>query len=84
MIEKLMYWLRGYLLCYIKGYSIERFINLCHTKGIVVRELKQYDGGYEFFLSLKEYRQIRPIARKTKTIPYIRKRHGLPEGAEPL
>lgn len=78
MIEKLLLWLRGYLLCYIKGYSIERFINLCRVKGIEVCQLRKSADGYLFQLTLKDYRKIRPIARKTKTVPYIKKRYGMP------
>lgn len=78
MIEKLLLWLRGYLLCYIKGYSIERFINLCRVKGIEILNLRKSSEGYVFQLALKDYRQIQPIARKTKTVPYIKKRYGLP------
>lgn len=78
MIEKLLFWIRGYLLCVIKGYSIERFMNLCRTKNISVKKVKKTESGYRFLISLSDYRHIRPIARKTKTIPYIKKRYGLP------
>lgn len=73
-----MLWLRGYLLCTIKGYSIERFMNLCRSKEISIMKVKKLDSGYSFYIKLKDYRKIRPIARKTKTIPYIKKRFGLP------
>ena len=78
MVERLIYWVRGYLLCVIKGYSIERFINLCKIKGIELRKVTRTNQGYQFYISLAEYRMIRPIARKTKTPAYIKKRYGLP------
>lgn len=78
MIEKLLLWFQGYVICYMKGYSIERFINLCRSKGVNISDIKKSAQGYEFQLTLKDYRNIRPIARKTKAIPYIKKRCGLP------
>lgn len=78
MFEKLMLWIRGYLLCNIRGYSIERFMNLCRSKGIEIWKVNRYENGYAFFIRLKDYRKIRPIARKAKTVPYIKKRYGLP------
>jgi len=77
MVEKLLLWIRGYLLCYVKGDSIERFMNLCRMKGILVMNVKRFERGYTFLMPLKHYRKIKPIARKTHTIPYIKKRYGL-------
>lgn len=77
MVEKVLLWIRGYLLCFIKGDSIERFMNLCRAKGIPVQKVKRYEKGYTFVIPLKYYRSIKPIARKTHTIPYIKKRYGL-------
>lgn len=78
MIEKLLLWLRGYLLCRIKGYSIERFMNLCRAKGIHINKVNKTEEGFTFLITLKDYRKMRPIARKTKIVPYINKRYGLP------
>lgn len=78
MIEKFLLWLRGYLLCRIKGYSIERFMNLCRSKGIHINKVNKSEEGYTFLITLKDYRKMRPIARKTKIVPYIKKRYGLP------
>lgn len=78
MIEKFLFWLKGYLLCTVKGYSIERFMNLCRAKGLHVSKVNKTEEEYTFLISLKDYRKIRPIARKTKIVPYIKKRYGLP------
>ncbi|MDF2803373.1 MAG: hypothetical protein K0S61_3276 [Anaerocolumna sp.] len=78
MLLKIICWLRGYLLVRMKGRSPERFINLCSNRYIYLWDLKHVDGDYEFQIMVKDYLKLRPIAKKTGTIPYIRKRFGLP------
>lgn len=78
MLKKLIRWFQGYLLVVIKGYSPERFLNLCSNRKILIWNLKKTDLGYEFNISLKEYLALRPIVRKTKTLPIIKKRFGFP------
>jgi sporulation protein YqfD len=62
----------------IRGYSPERFINLCSNRDILIWNLKRVDQGYEFYITIKGFRQLRPIVKKTKTRPLIKKRIGLP------
>lgn len=78
MLKKLIRWFQGYLLVVIKGYSPERFLNLCSNRKILIWNLKKTDLGYEFNISLKGYLALRPIVRKTKTLPIIKKRFGFP------
>ena len=78
MLKRLMTWIGGYLLVFIKGYSPERFLNLCSNHQILIWDICKVEKGYQFHISLKDYLKLRPIARKTKTVPYIRKRIGLP------
>ena len=76
MLKTLLTWLRGYLLVYIKGYSPERFFNLCNGHDIKLWDIRKLEHGYAFHISLKDYLTLRPIVRKTKTIPYIKKKIG--------
>lgn len=78
MLIQFMKWFRGYLLVAIKGYSPERFINLCRNRGILIWDLRRVEDHYEFYISLKAYRQLRPIVRKTHTRPIILRRFGFP------
>jgi len=78
MLIKLMCWLRGYLLIRMKGQSPERFINLCSNRYIYLWNLKNVEGDYECNITIRDYIKLKPIARKTGTIPYIKKRYGLP------
>lgn len=78
MLINLMKWGRGYLLVGIEGHSPERFINLCRNKDILIWNLHREAEGYEFYISLRGFQQLRPIARKTKTRPIIKRRIGFP------
>lgn len=78
MLIKLLKWYQGYLLIWFHGFAPERFLNLCRNKNIFLWGLHQTDDGYECYISLKGFLQIRPIARKTKTRPVIRRRIGFP------
>lgn len=78
MLIKLFRWLRGYLLIRMKGQSPERFINLCSNRYIYIWNLKNVEGDYECNIMVRDYLKLKPIAKKTGTIPYIKKRYGLP------
>lgn len=78
MIIKLVRWLQGYLLVRLKGMSTERFINLCSNRYIYLWNLKVNEEEYEFQIKLKDYYRLKPLARKTGTLPLVRKRYGFP------
>lgn len=60
------------------GIEIERFLNLCNSKEVKLWGLANVNRTYHCFIMLSDYRKIHPIARKSKVVPYIRKRYGLP------
>lgn len=78
MLVKLMNWFRGYLYVKIHGVSPERFINLCCNKKIFIWDLKQVDEEYRFHITIKNYKKLKPIARKTGLVPKIIKKIGFP------
>lgn len=78
MLIKLLKWYQGYLLIRFNGFAPERFLNLCRNRNIFLWELHQTKEGYECYISLRGFLQIRPIARKTKTRPVIKRRIGFP------
>lgn len=78
MLKKIYRWLQGYLFITLKGTEIERFLNLCNSKEIKLWGLVHRNNEYLCYMMLSNYKQIRPIARKSKVTPYIRKRYGLP------
>lgn len=78
MLIRLFRWLRGYLLIKMKGQSPERFINLCSNRYIYIWNLNNVDGNYECNIMLKDYLKLKPIAKKTGTMPLIKHKYGLP------
>ncbi|HCL01133.1 MAG TPA: hypothetical protein DHW61_01750 [Lachnoclostridium phytofermentans] len=88
LLKRLIRWLRGYLYIMMAGGSPEHLINLCSGKGIVLwglsygvnknkKQLGEKDVIYCNIL-LKDYRELRPLVRKAKAVPYIKERHGFP------
>ena len=78
MLKKLKNWLMGYLTVHISGISPERFINLCGNRNIYIWNIARDNEKYRFNLSVKNYKKIRPIVKKTGLIPKIEQKHGLP------
>ncbi len=78
MIIKLLKFFSGYLRIIIKGYSPERFINLCSNHNILLWNIRKTEKGYEFNVSIKGFYKLRPIVRKTKTKLVIVEKIGLP------
>lgn len=70
--------LQGYVRVRLIGYAPERFINLCSKHNILIWNLEFKDEAYELCISVKGFRELKPILRKTKTRIYILSRHGLP------
>lgn len=78
MVRRLLRFLQGYLLVNLQGYSPERFINLCINKGLILWDIKKADKEYRFYISVKSFKQIKPIVRKSHSKISIIERHGFP------
>ena len=70
--------LQGYVRVRLIGYAPERFLNLCSKHNILIWNLEFKDEAYELCISIKGFRELKPILRKTKTRIFILSRHGLP------
>ena len=70
--------IRGYLLILIKSGSPERFFNICNVHQIELWNLCNTSEGYEFYISIKDFRRLKPVIRKTRTRIIIKKRYGFP------
>jgi similar to stage IV sporulation protein len=77
MLTKLLNWIRGILWVQISGTAPERFVNLCCNKQIFIWNLIQADEGYQFCILARNYKKLKPIARKTKIVPKIKRKRGL-------
>ncbi len=78
MFLSLIKFFRGFLLVRLSGYSPERFLNLCSNHDILIWDLKNQNGCYEFHISIAGYRRLKPLLKKTKTRVTILKRVGFP------
>lgn len=77
MIGILKY-IKGYVRIKIWGFAPERFLNLCSNKNILLWDIVKDKDVYYMNISLSGFRNLRSIARKTKTRVVILKRYGLP------
>ncbi|MGN0352197.1 MAG: sporulation protein YqfD [Roseburia sp.] len=78
MILSIMKYTNGYLQVFLTGYAPERFLNLCSNHDILIWNLTPEENGYRFFMTIRGFRQLKPILKKTKTVIKIEKRVGLP------
>ena len=68
----------GYLLVQLRGFSPERFLNLCSANRIEIWDLEYRDGGYQFYITVKGYRAVKPLVKKSKVRLRIVEKFGLP------
>lgn len=78
MIQSIIRYVQGYVLVRVEGYSPERFLNLCSHHHIYIWGLMPCGNAYELYMSLKGFRKLRSIVRKTHTRVVLVKRAGLP------
>lgn len=69
----------GYLRIKIEGYYIERFINFCTNKKILIWNLKREKGTRLYLnIGIKDFRKISKIAKLTSCKVQILKKRGIP------
>ena len=78
MLVRLFKYLRGYVKIRVEGYSPERFFNLCNVHGILLWGVDHKEFSYEMYVSVKDYKRMRPLVRKTRTKIILLEKHGLP------
>ncbi len=71
-------WVKGYVRIRVWGLSVERFLNLCGHRNILLWDVVRKDTHWEMCISVKGFRTLRPIVRKTGTKVAITERNGLP------
>lgn len=78
MLLKIIKFIKGYVRIRVCGYSPERFLNLCCSHDILIWDLNNCGDTYEMYMSVRAFRRLKPIVRKTKTKVRIVGRYGLP------
>lgn len=78
-IKILMSYIIGYLVIEIEGYYIERFINICKNRKIMIWSLKRRrDVNLQFKARIQDFKELIKIAKKTKCKIRIKRKKGLP------
>lgn len=77
--SKLLQYMNGYVDIIVEGYYIERFINICNTKQILLWNLKREDSiTLNASIDIKKFKELKQICKKTKCKVKIRRKKGLP------
>lgn len=75
----LLSYICGYVNISIEGYFIERFINICISKRILLWNTKREKSTYlQTNISIKDFKRIKDVAKKTKCRVTINRKKGLP------
>lgn len=79
LLLKLWNYLRGYVIIIVEGYFIEKFLNICSRRQILLWDVKvQKDHILTMRMSINGFKLIRPIAKKTGCKVRLLKKIGLP------
>lgn len=78
MINKFIRYIKGYLRIRISGNAVERFLNACSYKGIILWDLTPCNLCYEANIMLRDFKTLKPVIRKTHTKVCIVNRTGFP------
>ncbi len=79
IIKILLGYILGYLRISVEGYYIERFINLCNNKKIIIWNIKKDKNVKIYFnVSIKDFRKVAKIAKKFKCKLKIERKKGIP------
>ena len=69
----------GYVNIKVEGYFLERFINICISKKILLWNIKRKKASLLYAnISVSDYKKLKEIARKTKTRVKIESKKGIP------
>ena len=69
----------GYVRIEVEGYYIERFINICQNKKILIWNLRRKKGVKLYAnIGIQDFKKLKPILRKTNCKIQILKKRGIP------
>ncbi len=69
----------GYVRIQVEGYYIERFINICTNRKILIWNLKRKKGVQLFLnIGIKDFKKLTDISRRTNCKVRIKNKKGLP------
>lgn len=77
-VLRLLRWLFGYVVFITKGNSPERILNSAARAGVNLWNVKSRNGRLTAHVAKSQYKEMRPLARKSRLRLRICERHGLP------
>lgn len=78
-IKILINYILGYINIIVEGYYIERFINICISRKILIWNLKREKSSIlKVNVGIRDFKKIREIAKKTKCRIKIQNKKGIP------
>ncbi len=79
IIKILLSYLCGYIKIKIEGFFVERFINICTQKGILLWNIKRVNqASFVANISIHDFKEIRPVTKTTKCKVEIKNKRGFP------
>ena len=78
MLVRIFKCLQGYVKIRVEGYSPERLLNLCNAHKILLWGVENQELIYEMYVSVKDYKRMRPLVKKTRTKIILLEKHGFP------
>lgn len=78
-LKILLNYILGYVNIKVEGFFIERFINICISKKILLWNIKRKKSTTMYAnIGINDYKKLKPIAKKTKSKISIQNKKGLP------
>lgn len=75
----LLYYIFGYVNISVEGYFIERFINICISKNILLWNMKRKKSSFLYAnIGMRDFKKMKEIAKITKCRVKIQRKKGLP------
>ena len=78
-LKILLNYILGYVNIKVEGFFIERFINICISKKILLWNMKREKSTILYAnIGIQDYKKLKNIAKKTKTRISIQSKKGMP------
>lgn len=79
MLLRLWNYIRGYVIIFVEGYFLEKFVNICTRRQIFLWDIrKRKNSTMSMKVSIEGFRMLRPIAKKTGCRVRIMRKRGVP------
>ncbi len=79
LLFRLWNYIRGYVIIVVEGYFLEKFVNICTRRQILLLDVKRHrNSKMTLKVSINGFRMLKPVAKKTGCRVKILKKHGLP------